>query len=77
MNLTEQINHFADLAKETSGGSFSITKICRDNLWQVSFTSKGQSFTDPDISVAIQKAEHYLLDNRRIIYPETKYTLYR
>jgi hypothetical protein len=71
----EQLNEFADLCRETTGGTFTISKN-KAGKWVVSFTGLSQQFHNEDIQLAVVEARNWLLKTRKPVEIETKYTLY-
>lgn len=74
-NLVSDLNQFADYCRETSGGSFTLTKL-KGGKWQISFTAKGIIFQSDDVKQVVHIAQSWLVEKRKIIEVETKWTLY-
>jgi len=77
MNTTlfEDINEFADACNQTTGGTFSISKK-KDNRWQVAFYNQGKYFISESLHLAVMEAHQWLIESRKAVEVETKYTLY-
>jgi hypothetical protein len=73
--VLHRINEFADAARETTGASFTISKNKMGN-WTVSLVNCGKQFLDSSLLIAITNAKEWLLEHRKEVEVETKYTLY-
>lgn len=74
MGLLEQLTTLADLARETSGASFTITRN-KSAIWQVTFVNKGTSFRSLDLETCVERAIEHLNKRRKLIEPTQKYKL--
>ena len=74
--MTELINRFADKCNETTGASFTISKL-KTGKWKISFVNlQDRFFSSFDLEEALHAAELWLETARRPVEVETKYTLY-
>lgn len=72
----EKLHDFAQLCNETSGASFTLTKTSRDNEWKITFVNKGVSFSNKYLDDCLEESQSWILNNRKLIIREVKYTLF-
>jgi|GEM_PF-4134298 hypothetical protein len=78
LNLTKDtINQLAELCGETSGASFTITRL-KDKTWQVAFVNSGllRNIKGKDIDAVLIEACREIKDKRIPIETELRYTVY-
>lgn len=76
-NTKDLLNQLGELAGETSGASFVITRL-KDRTWQVNFINSGtlSNTRGKDIEAVVLEAIKKLKDKRVPIETETKFTVY-
>lgn len=77
-NTKDLLNQLGELACETTGASFAITRL-KDRSWQVNFFNSGSlnSSKGKDIEAVVLEAIKELKEKRVPIETETKFTVYR
>lgn len=77
------LNSFSEMANQTNGGSFTLTRLKKDGFWKLTFLNhfndsnvRLTAFTNFDLKVVLKSSIKYLKrTRRRTINSTVKYTL--